>query len=227
MSLKEDLARIVVTPAAQADLTERVDRYHNQLFTPAGAQALDYLKNVRGLNEATIKHFKLGYVVDPLPIDRGTAQGRLAIPHRTLNGYRTIRFRVLGEAPPKTPKYWQPAGTTVGVYNVDALADPEPAIVVCEGEYDTVTLWQAGLTAVGFPGAQSIKDHHALLFEGFERVIICGDGDEAGEAFTQKLANMVPNPVPITLPTGKDLNDVYTSGGRDAILELLGYKKES
>jgi DNA primase len=223
MSLKDDLARIVVTDSAQKDLTERVDRYHQQLFAPEGIVALQYLTNERGLTESTIKHFKLGYVADPLPIDRGTAQGRLAIPHRTLNGYRTIRFRALGETPKGVPKYWQPAGTTVGVFGVETLATPASQVIVTEGEIDAITLWQAGYPAIGFPGAQSIKPYQEYLFEGFERVIICGDGDEAGQAFTNKLANMVPNPTPVTLPDGKDINEVYNHGGQKALTELLGH----
>jgi DNA primase len=201
----------------------RTMSYVEQLHSEAGEQHLAYLIEERGLTLETIKRFYLGAVLEPDPVDEFAA-GRICIPHINLRGPSVLRFRALpghGE-----PKYWQPAGSNVSVYNVTELNHPHEYMVIAEGEIDTITLAQCGLPAVGFPGANTWKDHHRYLFDGLLRTFIAGDGDEAGEGFMAKVAGKVPGPRAVSMPPGMDVNDVYRQGGREAVLERLGINQE-
>lgn len=96
--------------------------------------------------------------------------------------------------------------------------------ITVTGNCDAMTLTQCGYPAVGFPGASTWRDHHAYMFDGYQRVFVLGDGDDAGEEFASKVARHVPNPRVITLPDNQDVNGLYVEQGIDAIHKLLGIK---
>lgn len=96
--------------------------------------------------------------------------------------------------------------------------------VTITGNCDAMTLVQCGYPAVGFPGASTWRDHHAYLFDGYQRVFVLGDGDDAGEEFASKVARHVPNPRVIALPDNQDVNGLYVEQGIEAIHKLLGIK---
>lgn len=211
----------ILPPPVYAGNLARLEDYELQLHSEAGAQHLAYLTEDRGLTPDTIRHFRLGAVIDPDPQDLFAA-GRICIPHFNAAGAHVLRFRALPGV--DGPKYWQPAGSRVGIFNVTELITPRPTIYVCEGEIDTMTLVQCGLPAVGFPGAQSWQDHHRYLFDGYERVVIAMDHDEAGQAFGEKVAAKVPGPVPVLMPAGHDVNSFFQQHGRAALLRHLKVK---
>jgi DNA primase len=201
----------------------RTMAYKEQLYSSAGERHLDYLTEQRGLSVETIQRFHLGAVLEPDPTDE-FAVGRICIPHTNLRGPTVLRFRALpGQG---DPKYWQPAGSNVSVFNVGVLAEPREFVVIAEGEIDTMTLSQCGLPAVGFPGVNTWKDHHRYLFDGLRQTIIVGDGDEAGEGFMAKIAGKVPGPRTISMPPGMDVNELFLQGGREAVVERLGINEE-
>lgn len=214
----------ILTDEVYAHNEARVAMYEQQLHSPAGAEHLTYLKEERGLDLATIKRFRLGAVLQPAAED-GPGHGRIAIPHLNKRGCNVIRFRKMpGQS--SQMKYWQPAGSAYGVYNVTEFLVPRDMIAVCEGEIDTITLNQIGVHAVGFPGVESWSNYHARMFDGYATVIICADSDTAGEKFAAKVAARVPGPRVITLPNGADINDLLKAEGRDGLLKRLGLVEE-
>lgn len=201
---------------------DRVLKYHAQLKSPEGAELLEYLTDQRKLTMATIDQFLLGAVVSPDVLDE-TAIGMVAIPYMTPTGPVALRFR----RPPGRetgPKYWQPEGSALTIYNTPAFFASEETIAVTEGEVDCMTLVQAGIPAVGIPGASAWKDFYELLFEGYESVIICADNDDqgAGRKFASKLAQKVPGPKIILMPEGHDVNSYLAEFGREALREFMG-----
>ena len=204
------------------DNARRCQMYESQLHAAAGEPYLAYLMNERGLTLDTIKRFRLGAVIEPDPQDR-KFQHRICIPHLNLRGVSVLRFR----AAPKQegPKYLQPTGSNISVYNVMQFAESLDYVAVAEGEFDTMTLIQCGYPAVGFPGATTWRDHHRYLFDGLQRVYILGDGDDAGEEFATKVARNVPGGKVITLPDGQDINGLYVEQGAEGIHRLLGIKR--
>ena len=196
--------------------------YHDQLKSPDGADLLAYLMEERRFSMATIDRFLLGAVVNPAVLDED-ARGMLAIPYLTPNGPVALRFR----RPPHKdtgPKYWQNPGTDLTIFNTPAFFDSEETIAITEGEMDCMTLIEAGIPAVGIPGASAWKSHYELLFEGYAEVLICADNDDtgAGRKFAGKVAQKVPGPNVVLLPEGHDVNSYYAEFGREALREFLG-----
>lgn len=219
-SFADTLERLVITPERNQDNTARMNSYHEALFSPAGETALRYLTDERGLAEGTIRAFKLGFVADPHPIDR-MAQGFISIPYLTPSGVFDIRFRRGPGNPETAPKYWQPAGSTQTIFNVRALDPHSPYVVIGEGEFTAIMAMQVGIPCIAYPGVESVKPFHRHLLEGFERVYLCGDGDDAGANFNRKLAEMIPNAYPITLPPGEDIDSLVRTKGEKALRDLL------
>lgn len=202
---------------------ERAEAYEQQLYSSKAEPILEYLMEERGLTVETLKHFHVGAVIDPDPVDQ-SARGRVCIPHLNMRGISVLRFRAMPGV--EGPKYWQPPGSHVDIYNVVELAVPRAEIAVTEGEIDCMTLHQAGIPAVGFPGVSSFKDYYRHLFEGYRQVTICADNDDKGQGagFAEKLATKVPGPRPILMPEGHDVNSFYMAAGREALRHHLKVK---
>lgn len=213
----------VPSDAEKKSLERRATAYHSQLFSPEGTDLLDYLIDARGLHPETISQFQLGAVVNPDGLD-DQALGKIAIPYLTRNGVIALRFRRGPDG--EGPKYWQPPKSNISMFNVNELVKHQRWIVVCEGEIDCITAVQAGIPAVGIPGASAWKAHYRTLFEGYERVIILADNDDkgAGEEFAKKVAEEVPAPAIIKLPEGEDVNSFYVKHGAKELRALLKMK---
>ena len=206
-------------------LVDRVLKYHEQLKSPGGAPLLAYLTEERHFSQETIDRFLLGAVVSPDVLDED-ARGMISIPYNTPNGPVALRFR----RPPHKetgPKYWQLLHTELTIFNTPAFFESEDTIAITEGEMDCITLVQAGIPAVGMPGASSWKNPYELLFEGYASVLICADNDDqgAGRKFAAKIAQKVPGPRVVLLPEGHDCNSYYAEFGREALRDYLGAVK--
>jgi hypothetical protein len=80
------------------------------------------------------------------------------------------------------PKYWQPKGTTIHLYNPLGLGPSDSLVVIAEGELDTLSFVVAGVPAVGILGASSFRQEWRLLFQYAEVVIALDpDADERAE----------------------------------------------
>jgi DNA primase len=218
----------VLSSSEKKSLVDRVLKYHEQLKSPDGAPLLAYLTEERQLSPETIDRFLLGAVVSPDVLD-DEALGMIAIPYITPTGPVALRFR---RPPTKEtgPKYWQPSGSILSVFNTPALLASEDVVAITEGEFDCMILAQAGINAVGIPGASAWKDHFDLLFEGYREVIVCADNDDkvmkngeyAGRKFATSVAKKVPGPRLVLMPEGYDINSYYCAFGREALREHLG-----
>lgn len=136
-----------------------------------------YLKG-RGFTNFTINRFKLGYnpnrdtVIIPYP---GT-------------GYYCERFIF-----PKDHKYSKPKEEEFGpepIFNLGALySSPEPCFV-CEGQFNAISIEQAGGRAIALGGTSGINKLIAKLKtkRPAGTLIINFDNDEAGQKATNKLA---------------------------------------
>jgi DNA primase len=145
----------------------------------------------RGISSDAIAHFGLGFC------ERGSMAGRIVIPIRNAEG-SVVAYagRWPGEPPKDTPKYKLPAGfkKSQEIFNLDAATvetDEEPLIIV-EGFFDCVGLWQLGLTrTVALMGSSLSAAQEALLRErttAATRIILMLDEDEAGRVARAELA---------------------------------------
>lgn len=220
MSEHNTLDKLIPSASQYKSLKNRSDKYHEALHSEHGVNAMEYLK-ARKLDESTINYFKLGYVHEP-EIEDHSMRGRISIPYHTLHaGVRALRFKAIDGREPKALE----GETRPGLFNSPVISEGGEDLYICEGEEDAMILHQLSLNAVAYPGVQRIEEWHERLFEGYTRVYLCGDGDDPGRKFNQRLKEMVPGPIMIDLPEGNDITDVYKSGGRKAIMSLLGKDK--
>lgn len=182
----------------------------------------------RGVTVEQAEHHLLGVVSDPDPI-HAPYEGRLSIPYVTPTGVVAIRFRCLADhdcKAEKCKKYLQAPGEKDYLYNVRALRERHPAVAVCEGEMDTLFLDTHVLPAIGVPGATKWRPHWSRMLEGYERVFVVGDGDDAGRAFTENRLEDLPNATPVVMPPGMDVNDYFLAHGADGLASFIFGRRE-
>lgn len=199
------------------DLESRTVMYASEV------QRAEGFLNGRGLSIEDASLYRLGCVCDDSP-ESAPYKGRLAIPYLTPSGVRDIRFRCLEDHRCKEhghSKYLSRAGAAGLLYNVSALWRDSDTIAICEGELDAVVMdLFSGIPAVGVPGANMWRPHFRKLFADYDRVLVLGDGDDAGKAFALVIVSKLENAVAVTLPQGMDVNDVLLSEGVLGVEEL-------
>ncbi len=66
------------------------------------------------------------------------------------------------------------------------------ALVITEGETDTLALWHAGIASVAVPGANAWKGDWWIEVRPFVRYIVCQDPDEGGIGFVRAILTSAP-----------------------------------
>ena len=103
------------------------------------------------------------------------------------------------------------------------------ALIVVEGYVDVIAMVLAGYPATVAPlGTALTEDQLGLLWKMADEPILCFDGDKAGQRAAFRAVDMaMPRLLPgkslrfAMLPDGQDPDDLYRSGGREAIAEVL------
>jgi hypothetical protein len=200
-------------------LGKTAERYHEALMEDE--TILSYLAD-RALDRDAVIGARLGLVVDPDPAHDNYV-GRLSIPFLTPTGIVHMRFRCLhNHDHVGHGKYEGPAGEETRLYNVLALHARGDAVGVCEGELDARVATAAGLPSVGVPGINNWKPFYYRLFDDYERVIVLGDGDDAGRSFTATLTRNLPNAIRKPMPNDYDVTSFVVEFGAEKFLEFIG-----
>lgn len=199
-----------------------------QVFQGAyeGSPAQRYVEGERGIGPRTAQAHRLGYVPEGVEgWDRFA--GRVAIPYLNLNKEVIhFKFRALDDA---HVKYAQQKGNGESrLFNLQALGAASDTLVLCEGEFDVITLTHLHLPAVGIPGAYKFAKHWPRALQGWNRVILFYDDDEAGQKLVDRVMPNMPDVIPLTAPHGaKDLNEAFQAGHGEAIRAVaLGLERE-
>lgn len=174
----------------------------------------------RGVDADLIVKYRLGLVGEDCSLDWKQYVGRYSIPYLTRSGVVTIRFRRNGSED-GGPKYLSLPGDVARLYNVGVLLHDGRTLAITEGEVDAITLTEhAGIPAIGVPGVANWKPVFARLVENFDRVLVIGDGDEAGHNFANTLAEEL-EAVPVLMPEGEDVNSYWQVHGPMELRDLL------
>ncbi|WP_406305799.1 topoisomerase [Streptomyces sp. NBC_00885] len=196
----------------------------------------------RGLGEAAGR-FGLGYVRSAQPGHERYA-GSLCIPYLRpaggADGVATNRFRCIADECVKDSdgsyffhkdmkerhdhkggKYMSLPGDPPRLFNTGALIQTSPALVVVEGEFDTMSWELAGIPGVGAPGTGTWRDYWTPALLGYESVFLIAE-DGPGETFMDELAGQLPNGKVIRMTDDRDSNWVYHNFGPEALKERIG-----
>lgn len=201
---------------------EAVSLYEAALTGEAGEAARQHLR-ARGITKAAARTFRLGVVETPAP-GHERFKGMLAIPYLSPDGTPlTVRFRCIQEHDHREfhhGKYMTVPEDQPRMFNVGAIVTADMEISVCEGEMDAIILCMVGIPAVAIPGAQLWRPHYRRALDGFQRIWLWGDPDEAGGEFNNKLSKAMRRAKAVRLEHG-DVNDTYLAGGADALRTLI------
>lgn len=182
---------------------------------PINQQCIDYIK-LRGIEEETIRKFNLG-----------TYQGEIAFPYykyETVIGYK-LRKPLKD---PGKPKMKSITGSKPFLYNIQNVED-ETELVICEGEFDCMIIYQCGyknVVSVG-AGANSLSTLVAQAKEYLDKfinLIIVSDNDEAGQNMDKLFLNQFGQKVKLIdkkLYQRKDINEEYIINGKEKVIELI------
>ena len=197
-------------------MEQTADFYVQQLRnSDDGKKAVDYLK-ARGVNSDCANEFLLGYAPDEwkalansfdhnslikagLLISKEDGQvydrfrNRIIFPIRDKRG-RIVGFggRVMNDS---LPKYLNSPETSLfhkgnevyGLYELLKKNPKPPQILIVEGYMDVISLSQFGVNyAIAALGTAISQTHLNLLFRFSPEIVLCFDGDKAGQAAAWK-----------------------------------------
>lgn len=197
------------------------DTFHRYLL--ASPDALCYFKQWRGLTDATIDEFKLGWT--------GTA---FSIPVFGLGGELVgMRYRADDRLRMDTPKYSGLSGhNTATPYSLVNIEDSED-LWVFEGELDSIVGHQLGLpSATMTNGAGSLARLPGLLKDSGlnpRRWVLATDQDEAGEQAAWELKQQLGSAAVRARwdSNYKDISAFHVAGGTRKDIRLTGQEKWS
>jgi len=148
--------------------------------------------------------------------------GGIEIPYRNANGEQhAVRYRVALEGAKRFRWRQGDAPCLYGLWRLGEWTDSD-TLHVCEGETDALTLWHAGLPALGIPGATAWRESWWREVEAFPRTVIIPDADAAGRQLVEKLQASCPLELTervsvLQLPDGiKDANELWQREGANA-----------
>jgi len=197
---------------------EQVKRYVDSLWSEENSRTVDYLYS-RGLNEKTIKLFKLGW----------NGEG-ITIPHYL--DKKCIGFRVR-LYPDRGTKYISIVGSRNILYNYQSLQkDSVDTAIIVEGQFDVMALWQLGYRNVVTPanGASAFTAEFKSYFKNIKKVYVFYDNDDTGNNLTGKIVNLLGTDrcFRVLSPDCKDANDIlikYKDKSKARTDELLAGAK--
>jgi len=145
----------------------------------------------------------------------------IVIPYILDNKVQTLRFRSLKEKQYLSLKKSSPLYAEL-FFNLDALVSNPSSLFICEGEFDTVMLAQAGYSAIGLPGSQVIPFGFEQELGKVKNIYLATDADKAGEDCARVLVNRLGRTCRrLKLPEGYDITDFILKFGYDFFKSLI------
>jgi DNA primase len=204
---------LVPSPATRRLLESRLLTYERQLGGSPEASA--YLES-RALTNKTLGAFRVGFVAKPLLGDE-RYRGRVAIPYLTPSGCVGMKFRAIKDD--AEVKYLKDVNEPNRIFNTSVLIRAQ-FVVITEGEFDCMSVSQAGLDAVGVPGARNWKPEWNRVF--FQRdVVVVAHGDPTGREWAERVAINIDCCRIVYMPDGEDVNSMLQSKGESWIREKV------
>ena len=234
--------KIVAREESYFDVMEHAAaEYQKQLFTPAGAVALEYIRR-RGFTDDMIKKYRLGYapknnfiankfINTKQDILLGTGlcrrgdygmydffRDKLMFPIFSARG-QIVAFsgRSLDGSEPKyintsDTEIFHKRKTIFGFNFARESIHRNNRTIIVEGQIDAIQMQCHGFPETVAPlGTALTEDHLAILCKANRNIVFCFDGDNAGRKAAVRAADIV-------LPFVRDDSDIrfaFVTGGKD------------
>jgi DNA primase len=160
-------------------------------------------------------------------------RGRVTFPIQDVRG-RVIGFGGRALEPDQEPKYLNTPESPVfqkrhAFYGYPDALEPirrSGRVILCEGYFDRIAFARAGMgEALATCGTALTSEHGAQLRRRTKEIVLVFDGDDAGQAATEKaLSVLLPHGLrvrAVLIPDGQDPDDVQRSHGEDALRRLV------
>jgi DNA primase len=166
----------VVQPR-EATVTKKIEGLRTLPFRLRGVDSRHPYLSARGISERTADTFGIGFYAGP-----GLLSRRLVIP---IHDQARQLVAYCGRSLDGTePRYKFPAGFAKSqvLFNLHrAAASGSQTVIVVEGFFDCLKVYQAGFcSVVALMGAALYDRQQELLTERFQQIILMLDGDHAG-----------------------------------------------
>jgi DNA primase len=169
-----------------------------------GSPGYEYMRS-RGFDLATLERFNIGYNPSWYKLRIGSENLNIApgitIPTFTNNNLVRVKIRIY-ELDNKGPKYMSIKGSINHTLYNEIDAREKELLIICEGEFDLMSIKQAASEDVGvvtFGSAGMTPDVTTPdMFKYFylpDKIIISFDNDEAGEAGALKLLEEIQSKI--------------------------------
>ena len=238
------------------------------LRMPESRAAMDYLKG-RGLDDATIKHFRLGFAPDSRNglksalVREGFPEALLATggliiapDDASRSSYDRFRGRVMfpicndtGEviafsgrvlnAEQSPAKYVNSPETMLfkkgdvlfGLHKSKRALIAKKQAIVCEGQVDLITAFEAGVQNVIAPQGTAFTERQARILKRYvDEVVLCFDSDAAGEkAAERSLPQLLSQNLLVRcaeMPVGEDPDSMIRSRGGEAFAAVIAESRD-
>lgn len=195
---------------------DKLETLEAELWGITDCVGLKYLKEDRGLTDETIKHFRLGY---------DSVKSAIAIPVFKGNELVNIKYRYLN---PTGAKYGSEKGAETWLYNDVGIeiAKKHQKILIVEGEFDLMSVWQSGIKNVVSPA--SGKNSYGIwieLLDQIPKVYIAYDNDKPGRDTSKEMAERIglDKSFEVQYPEGiKDANQFFLSNpSQDEFVKII------
>lgn len=159
--------------------TELVEKCHQAL-----PQHIRGYLNKRGLSDAVIDEYKLGY-------GQFYRKPWITIPIKDIYGNYSF-FKLRQDPAFGDDKITYPKGIEAQLYEWEILTNPNNRLVICEGELDRLLLVSKDIAAItSTHGAMTFKEEWAEKVKKGEKIYICFDNDEAGRKGSERVAQIL------------------------------------
>ncbi|PYK30582.1 MAG: DNA primase [Verrucomicrobia bacterium] len=121
---------------------------------------------------------------------------------------------------PETPLF-QKGRVLFGLHKSKRALIEASCAIVCEGQLDLITLFEAGIKNVVAPQGTAFTDQQARILKRFvEEVVLCFDADQAGQkAAAHSLDSLLQNELlvrVVDMPRGEDPDSLVRKEGKEA-----------
>lgn len=131
---------------------------------------------------------------------------------------------------PETPLF-RKGNILFGLHRTKRALIEAKSAIVCEGQLDLITLFEAGVTNVVAPQGTAFTEQQARILKRFvDEVVLCFDADAAGQkAAERSLEALLQNDLVVRvaeMPAGEDPDSIVRKQGKDEFEKRIADARE-